>query len=48
MTDKDPAAQKLGSKGGKASAKNLTPEQRKERARKAVRARKWHAVKSVA
>jgi hypothetical protein len=36
---KDPAAQKLGSKGSKASAK-IIPEQRKERARKAVRARK--------
>jgi len=31
---KDPAAVRLGRKGGKAAAKNLTPEERKERARK--------------
>jgi hypothetical protein len=30
---------KLGSKGGKATAKKLTPEQRKESARKAAQAR---------
>jgi general stress protein YciG len=30
---------KLGRKGGKATAKKLTPEQRKEAARKAARAR---------
>lgn len=30
---------KLGAKGGKASAEKLTPEQRTERARKAVEAR---------
>jgi general stress protein YciG len=35
---KDPAAVKLGAKGGKARAKALTPEQRKESARKAGQA----------
>jgi hypothetical protein len=37
----------MGRKGGKASAANLTPEQRTERARKAVAARwaKWRAAK---
>src|SRR3954447_22423757 len=39
-----PAA-KLDSKGGKTSASKLTPEQRRERARKAVRARRCRAVK---
>jgi len=34
----------IGSKGGKASAAALTPEQRKDRARKAVRAR-WAKAK---
>lgn len=33
------AAASLGSLGGKASAKSLTPEQRSERAKKAVKAR---------
>ena len=42
------AVQKLGSKGGKASVGKLTPEQRKERARKAVHARKWRAIKPKA
>lgn len=37
--DKDPAAMALGSKGGKARASKLTPEQRKEIARKAAAAR---------
>jgi hypothetical protein len=36
---KDPAAVELGRKGGKASAKKLTREQRKEKARKAAQAR---------
>jgi hypothetical protein len=36
---KDPAAVELGRKGGKASAERLTDEQRKEKARKAARAR---------
>lgn len=33
------AAAILGSKGGKKSSSNMTPEQRKERAKKAVKAR---------
>jgi hypothetical protein len=36
---KNPAAVQLGRKGGKASAKKLTDEQRKEKARKAAQAR---------
>jgi hypothetical protein len=36
---KDPAAVELGRKGGTASAKKLTSEQRKEKARKAAQAR---------
>lgn len=36
---KDPAAVALGRKGGKARAKKQTPEQRKESARNAARAR---------
>lgn len=36
---KDPAAVALGRKGGKATARRLTPEQRTEAARKAARAR---------
>jgi hypothetical protein len=36
---KDPAAVTLGRKGGKATAKNLTPEQRAEMASKAATAR---------
>jgi hypothetical protein len=39
MAKKDPAAVSLGRKGGKASAKKLTPEQRAEKARKAAQAR---------
>ncbi|MCW2310280.1 RNA-binding protein [Rhodobium gokarnense] len=37
---KDPAAKALGTKGGKARAEKLTPEQRKEIARKAA-AKRW-------
>jgi len=37
---KDPAAQSLGSRGGKARAKKLTPEQRSEIAKKAA-AKRW-------
>ena len=37
--DKDPAAMALGSKGGKARASKLTPEQRSEIAKKAAAAR---------
>ncbi len=37
---KDPAARALGKKGGAARAKKLTPEQRKEIARKAA-AKRW-------
>jgi hypothetical protein len=37
---KDPAAKAMGSKGGKARAVNLTPEQRSEIARKAA-AKRW-------
>jgi len=39
---KNPAAVALGRKGGKNSRKNLTPEQRKELAQKAAKAR-WKA-----
>ena len=35
---KDPAAVRLGRKGGKASAQKLTPKQRSEKARKAAEA----------
>ena len=41
---KDPAAKALGAKGGKARAAKLTPEQRREIARKAANAR-WAARK---
>jgi len=37
---KDPAAKALGSKGGKARASKLTPEQRSEIAKKAA-AKRW-------
>ena len=37
---KDPAAQELGAKGGKARAAKLTPERRREIARKAA-AKRW-------
>jgi hypothetical protein len=36
---KDPAAKALGKKGGAARAKNMTPERRKEIARKGAKAR---------
>ena len=36
---KDPAAKALGAKGGRARAKNLTPEKRSEIARKAAKKR---------
>jgi len=36
---KDPAAMKLGRKGGKARAANLTPDERSASARKASQAR---------
>jgi len=36
---KNPAAVELGKKGGEATAKKLTPQQRKESARKAAQAR---------
>jgi len=36
---KDPAAKALGAKGGKKRAENLTPEQRKEIAKKAAQKR---------
>jgi hypothetical protein len=39
MSRKNPAAVSLGRKGGKATAKNRTPEERAEAARKAVEAR---------
>jgi hypothetical protein len=38
-TKKNPAAVQLGRRGGKAAAKNRTPEEREEHARKAARAR---------
>ena len=44
---KDPAAVSLGRKGGKARARNLTPEQRKEAARRAVEAR-WEKTRKLA
>ena len=43
---KDPAAVSLGRKGGKARARNLTPEQRKEAARKAIEAR-WEKSRKL-
>jgi hypothetical protein len=39
MRRKNPAAASLGKLGGKARAKKLTPEQRRESARKAAQAR---------
>jgi len=41
---KDPAAVRLGRKGGKAAAKNRTKEERRELARKAAQSR-WLKVK---
>jgi hypothetical protein len=43
---KDPAAQALGRKGGKARAKKITPKRRTEIARKAARSR-WKASAEV-
>jgi cytochrome c-type biogenesis protein CcmH/NrfG len=43
MSTKNPAAVALGRKGGHARAQKLTPEQRSESARKAVRAR-WEKM----
>ncbi|HKH99703.1 MAG TPA: hypothetical protein VJ999_11395 [Candidatus Sulfotelmatobacter sp.] len=43
---KNKAAVQLGRKGGKATAKNLTPEQRKASARKAAKAR-WGKQKKA-
>jgi RNase adaptor protein for sRNA GlmZ degradation len=43
--DKDPSAVALGQKGGKARSIKLSPEQRKEIAQKAARAR-WSRAKS--
>jgi hypothetical protein len=39
MPRKDPAAVKLGRKGGQATAKNLTPAERKASAQRAAQAR---------
>lgn len=39
-SEKDPAAQELGKKGGRARAENLTPERRAEIARKAA-SKRW-------
>jgi general stress protein YciG len=47
MPPKNPAAVSLGRKGGKATAKNRTPEERAEAARKAVEAR-WAKQKKLA
>jgi len=44
MAQKNPAAVQLGRKGGKAAAKNRSPEERKEHARKAAQAR-WAKVR---
>jgi general stress protein YciG len=46
MSRKNPAAVSLGRKGGKATAKNRTPEERAEAARKAVEAR-WAKQKKL-
>lgn len=46
MENKNPSAVALGSLGGKASAKKLTKEQRKERAKKAIQAR-WSKRKKM-
>jgi len=44
MTPKSAAAVELGRKGGKATARKLTPEQRRESARRAAQAR-WAKAK---
>jgi len=46
MSPKNPAAVELGRKGGKARAKNMTAEQRRESARKAVDAR-WAKTREL-
>ena len=46
MARKNPAAVALGSKGGKATAKKLTPEQRAASARRAAQAR-WAKTKEL-
>ncbi len=43
--EKDPHAVALGRKGGKARLKSMTPEQRREMARKAIAAR-WAKVRT--
>lgn len=43
---KDPAAKALGSKGGKARASKLTPEERREIARKAA-TKRWEETKAA-
>jgi hypothetical protein len=48
MTPKNPAAVALGRKGGKATARKLTPQQRSDAARKAVEARWAKTQKSLA
>jgi len=47
MTQKNPAAVELGRRGGKARARKLTPEERREAARKAVEAR-WAKQRELA
>ena len=46
MPRKNPAAVELGRRGGRASAKKLTPEQRRESARRAAQAR-WAKTKKL-
>jgi len=46
MTPKNQAAVALGRKGGRARARNMTPEQRADAARKAVQAR-WAKTREV-
>jgi len=46
MATKNPAAVQLGKRGGRARARNLTPEQRSEAARKAVEAR-WAKLREL-
>jgi hypothetical protein len=47
MGPKNPAAVELGRRGGKARARKLTPEERREAARKAVEAR-WAKQRELA
>lgn len=46
MSPKNPAAVALGRKGGKARAKNMTAEQRRDSARKAIDAR-WAKTREL-